>query len=502
MWNPFSNSPTNVGPAYQPGPNLNPMLRSTPDAPARESLPLAAPDIGTMIKPQIAERWYHSVSRNLHPEFLEAVLERAITGAISEQFRLFEEMEEKWIELRIPLFKHKLKACRRQGRIVPPDKPLNPDLAKRKCDFANAVWADIQDWPRTMFNAMDFVGKNISVHEIDWAVRPINGRQSVVINKMPWVNYRHLVYWPDSPQLQLIPNLLVYNRVDFPPKKFVIFEHLSKSGHAARGAILRPLAWAFLIVLFAQKDWAALAETFGADIAWAFYREQGGSRSAEDKSAMQKILAHLSRIAMRVACFPEGTKVEINRIGASAGGGPPQEAIIKYYSDLALKLILGSTLGTDAGTRGARSLGEVHVDESDEVIDWSCVLFCQAINDTAMRWLMEFNFAEPGDNPRYELPGADRSDQTALANILKVLASVGVQIPERWAHEEFDIPQPAGGEAVLKSEGAVGGEDGSDGRDGSNGKGNGDGQGAGTLSGSFRNPKPAPISHLPTPIFH
>ncbi|MGA2139106.1 MAG: DUF935 family protein [Verrucomicrobiia bacterium] len=393
------------------------------------------PSPGTIVKAQVAERWINQVSRGLTPEAVDDYLTAAISGDAVNQFALFEEMEEKWPELRLALLKHKIKAARRTPRIVPPDHPQNPALAREKADFANHVFAAMGHWHRTAFNLLDAVGKGISAAEIDWRIGPMRGREAVVIAEMPWVNYRHLSWWWDKPELQLFPDLR--NRalhLDVPDRKFVVFHHLSKSGHPARAAMLRPLAWLFLIYLYAVKDWSTLAETFGVDVAHAF--------CSKDATQEQRnvILLHLSRLAARAGVFDEGTAINLQR--ASGGSAFPQETIAKFCSEKALECLLGSTLATQAGEKGARSLGLVQQDETEEMIDWTCLLFAGTITATALRWLMDFNFAEPGDNPVMELPTANRRDITALANVINILVNLGVRVPEAWAHAQFDIPQP------------------------------------------------------------
>ncbi len=415
-------------------------LVDEPGRPGTEAAGTAAttpPAPGTIIKAQVAERWINQVSRGLTPETVDDYLTAAISGDAVNQFALFEEMEEKWPELRVALLKHKIKAARRTPRIVPPDHPQNPALARKKADFANHVFAAMGHWHRTAFNLLDAVGKGISAAEIDWRIGPMQGREAVVIAEMPWVNFRHLSWWWDKPELQLFPDLR--NRalhLDVPDRKFVVFHHLSKSGHPARAAMLRPLAWLFLIYLYAVKDWSTLAETFGVDVAHAFCNKDA---TQEQRNV---ILLHLSRLAARAGVFDEGTQINLQR--ASGGSAFPQETIAKFCSEKALECLLGSTLATQAGEKGARSLGLVQQDETEELIDWTCLLFAGTITGTALRWLMEFNFTEPGDNPVMELPTANRRDITALANVINILVNLGVRVPEAWAHAQFDIPQPPG----------------------------------------------------------
>jgi hypothetical protein len=130
----------------------------------------SSPQPGTIVKAQVAERWMNQVTRGLTPEAVDDFLTTAISGDTLNQFALFEEMEEKWPELRLALYKHKLKAARRNPRIVPPDHPQNPALAKEKADFANYVFAAMRNWHRTAFNLLDAVGKGISGAEIDWQI--------------------------------------------------------------------------------------------------------------------------------------------------------------------------------------------------------------------------------------------------------------------------------------------------------------------------------------------
>ena len=407
------------------------------DKPTTGKVAAVPPPPGTIVKAQVAERWMNQVTRGLTPEAIDDYLTSAISGDTLNQFALFEEIEEKWPELRLALYKHKLKAARRNPRIVPPDHPQNPALAKEKADFANYVFAAMRNWHRTAFNLLDAVGKGISGAEIDWQPGEVVGRRAaVVIAEMPWVNYRHWSWWWDKPELQLFPDLR--NRglhIDVPDRKFVIFHHLSKSGHPSRAAILRPLAWYFLIYLYTMKDWSTLAETFGVDIAHAFCNKDA---TQEQRNA---ILLHLSRLAARAGVFDEGTVVNLQR--AASGSSFPQEALVKYCSEKALECLLGATLGTQAGTHGARSLGLVQQDETEELVDWTSLLFAGTMTATALRWLMDFNFADPTDNPVMELPGASRRDVAALADVVNTLVNLGLRVPEAWAHAQFDIPQPS-----------------------------------------------------------
>ena len=419
-----------------------------PQPPEKKDGEQLAPSGVMVVKSQVAERWIQNLTADITPEFIAGVLNEAVVGTLYNQFQLFETMEEKCPELRIALHKHKMKSARRTPRIVPPDRPDNPDLAKRKADHAAIVMGRIREWHRWTYNALDAVGKGISGGELEYSIGQVAGKAAVLIDEIHYVNHQHWGYWPDSPELQLFPNLLNKSEhIAIPPRKFVVFHHLSKSGHPSRGGMLRPLAWYFLLYLYAMKDWSTIAESYGVDVAWAF------AKSDSNQEPRLKILGWLRRIAARAAVFDVGTDVHIERAGGS--GGNYQQTLVQYCVEKMTECILGSSLPTSAGQHGARSLGLVQQDETEELIDWSCLLFAGTMTSGPVRWIMDFNFAEPGDNPVLELPGANRRDLAALANVINILAQVGMRIPEAWAHAQFDIPNPkeitAGGEPVDDS---------------------------------------------------
>ena len=406
-----------------------------PNPPEKKNGEKLEPIGSVQIKSQVAERWITNLTSEITPELIDGWLKEAVLGTLYNQYQLFETIEEKCPEIRIALHKHKMKASRRTARIVPPDHPNNPDLAKRKADHAAIVMGRIREWHRWTYNAMDAVGKGISGGELEYSIGDIAGQRAVLIDEIHWVNHQHWGYWTDSPELQLFPNLLnkAYH-IPIPARKFVVFHHLSKSGHPARGGFLRPLAWYFLLYLYAMKDWSTIAESYGVDVAYAF--------AHKDATREQRlgVLGWLKRIAARAGVFDLGTEVHVER--ASGGGGNYQETLVKYCTEKMTECLLGSSLPTSAGQHGARSLGLVQQDETEELIDWSCLLFAGVMTGGPVRWIMDFNFAEPGDNPVLELPGANRRDLAALANVINILVSVGMRIPEAWAHAQFDIPEP------------------------------------------------------------
>lgn len=406
------------------------------------------PQPASIIVSQVAERWVNEVSADLQPETLGGYLRNAIAGDVYYLFQFFEEMEEKWPTLRTALVKHRLKVTLRAPRISPPLKVRNAALAKTKADFASLAFGEILNFPQSLFHLTDCLTKGISLAEIDWVIRDDVGQASslpqsgpaVLINELRWVNYRHLGYWYDSPELRLFPNLL--NRASpivIPERKFVCVEHLSKSGHPARASQLRPLSWYFLIYLYAIKDWATLAETYGIDVAWATMR-MGDSGTGATSEQVKKALMHLQRIAARAGIFEEGTQINLER--AAGSGAAPQEALVKYCNEKALETILGQTTTTLTPKSGTQGFFQTQSEEGDLVIDWTALLVSRAITDQPMRWMMDFNFAERGDNPVFELPGANRRDLQALANVLNVMARLGLPIPIKWSHTATEIPEP------------------------------------------------------------
>ncbi len=80
----------------------------------------------------------------------------------------------------------------------------------------------------------------------------------------------------------------------------------------------------------------------------------------------------------------------------NAGGGDFFEKLARYLDELMSEAVLGETLTTNSGERGARSLGEIHNEIRIAIAKAASDLVCATIRDTLVRWIVELNYPGAG----------------------------------------------------------------------------------------------------------
>lgn len=94
------------------------------------------------------------------------------------------------------------------------------------------------------------------------------------------------------------------------------------------------------------------------------------------------------------------------------------------------KAILGQTLTTEAGDKGARSLGEVHEDVKDDITD-SDQRLTEGTFNKLMEWVWDLNFS--GEPPKFSMwkeEGIEREQK--LANRDKTLSEAGAKFTKKY----------------------------------------------------------------------
>ncbi|QND45314.1 DUF935 family protein (plasmid) [Rhizobium lusitanum] len=90
--------------------------------------------------------------------------------------------------------------------------------------------------------------------------------------------------------------------------------------------------------------------------------------------------------------FPENVKVELLEAKTQ---GDQFATLSRYLDELMSEAVLGETLSTNSGERGARSLGEIHNEVRIAIAKADADLTCQTIKETAVQWYVDLNY--PGE---------------------------------------------------------------------------------------------------------
>lgn len=192
-------------------------------------------------------------------------------------------------------------------------------------------------------------------------------------------------------------------------------------------------------------DWAQYVEIFGMPIKTAYYETHDEAARIELQKAMEAAGSALNCV------LPKGSDIKIEPTAAS-GDGAIYDNLRKACNEEILIGILGQTLTTVQGDKGARSLGEVHM-QVQEDLHKADRRFVQRVLNTRFLPILEkrgfpvsggyFTFVEQGET----LTTADR------VNLAEQAARMGVPVPQSYVYEITGIPQPEDGEEVVEPAG-------------------------------------------------
>ena len=426
-----------------------------------------------IIRPDARERWAALDARGLTPERVQDILRAALGSTdLGAQWELFDLMEDTWYRLSKNLNERKRavvsmllggKLCVEAYEQTGSDEPSKLAVAKQELVQA-AMLASLPQatrnengWRGLLSDALDAVGKGISVQEILWNRATLNGKPAIVPRAYKWVHPVHYGYphaWmglqseggaPDAETLMLSPRAQGSDWVEFPPDKFLVCVCKSRTGHPATTAMLRALAPLWMAANFAQDWMLNLAQLFGIPMRWATY-------DPSNPKLLGQIVNMLENLGSAgYGAFPAGTTLELKE-AVKAATDNPQAWLINFADTACDILILGQTLTTSQGNKGSQALGTIHDGVRGEIILNDAVWLCEQLNEQWVPALMRLNFGSNDEDPWIEVELEEVKDAKAMAERDKVLISdLGLPVSKSWFYARHEIPEPAPDEELLKA---------------------------------------------------
>jgi phage gp29-like protein len=231
------------------------------------------------------------------------------------------------------------------------------------------------------------------------------------------------------------------------PGQFVQHMPRENGDIAAREGLSRVLIWCALFRNWTIADWLKLAE-----LSWKPWRIGTYSKGAgeHDRDDLLEVLQYLTTNG--IAVMREDQKLDIHYPSGGSGGGGTlkgnHQSLAEFMAAEMSKAVIGQTLTTDAGNRGARSLGEVHERVRQDIRDQDAIAVAATIRRDIVAPLVALNF---GDMPLPSVAFAteDTVDLKAFSEAITGLKAAGVRIPVRWVHDQTGIPEPSEDDKVL-----------------------------------------------------
>lgn len=234
---------------------------------------------------------------------------------------------------------------------------------------------------------------------------------------------------------------------EFPPGKFLVVRRRINGDVPVREGLSRLLCWLTSFRLWGRMDWLKFAE-----IGWKPWRTAEYKKDAEkeDKIAARTIMRQLN--ASGVAVHPETIKIALHWAKNSAGGGQggAHGQLAEHLGMEISKPVLGGTLTVESGSRGARSLGEVHNEVRKDIRDADCLAIASEVGRGLVDPYMRMNHGARAESGVFFFQTEDPVDLKAYAEALKLLTEAGLQrIPASHVRDQAGIPEAKPDEEVL-----------------------------------------------------
>lgn len=373
----------------------------------------------------LMQRTQEHPSSGITPNRAAQLLRDAEQGDLCAQADLAFDMEEKDTHLFSELSKRRLAIQSLSWSIAPPENATPEE--KREAEQLDELLRDAAWFEDGIFDAGDAILKGYSMQEIEWG----------------WLGAARVpvaLHWRDpaffcSPRNNLnVLNLRDGSADGMPLQPFGWVQHRAKSrtGYAGTLGLVRTLVWPFIFKNYSVRDFAEFLEIYGLPMRVGKYPSGATPR---EKSTLMQAVMDIGRRAGGI--IPMGMSLDFE--SAADGQSDPFQAMIEWAEKSMSKAILGGTLTTEAGEKGARSLGEVH-DEMRIMIRNSDVgQLERTLNRDLIYPMLALNSRtqiDPRRLPRVCFDTSTQEDLAAFADAIPKLA-VGMPVPVSWIQERI-----------------------------------------------------------------
>ena len=350
------------------------------------------------------------------PERLAVLLRQAEQpGGADRYLELAEEMEERDLHYLGVLQTRKRQVAQIGVTIEPAD-----DTAEATAD-AELVQAFFErdEFEDELFDILDSVGKGFSVTEIIWEMSESQWMPERLEWRLPqWFDFdqeggRYLVRRPDQGG----------EWMELEPWKYVTHETRAKSGLPIRGGLARIAAWAWLFKNLTLKDWMRFCEAYGMPMRLGKYHE---TASPEDKEVLWQAVANIAADA--AAIIPESMLIEFIEDRSVQGRSEIYRDLVTYIDNQISIAVLGQTLTTEAGDRGARSLGEVHDKVRMDIERSDGRQLAATLKRDLVIPMITLNHGHRDEYPKVVIEREQTLDMTALSDALPKLVPLGLPV--------------------------------------------------------------------------
>lgn len=278
-------------------------------------------------------------------------------------------------------------------------------------------------------------------------VYPIHARRLSWSNERDWRLYVYDATTGDT-RFARFPGVPCNDSAEFPRGKLLVHTPRIFGTYPTREGLGRALVWYSAFKRWTVRDWIAFAEWAGRGLRVGKYAtgrdpKNDGRANDEDVEALEEALQAMSSTVATV--IPDVTDLEV----IEASDNQVHQELVKLCNGEMSKAILGGTLVSDPGDRGARSLGEVHLRAMTQLLAADAECIADTLRRDLFAPLVRLNLGDRAPVPIISFNVAPPDDAKARAERLKLYMDHGLTIPARWVRDLEGAPDPVEGEETI-----------------------------------------------------
>lgn len=400
------------------------------------------------------QRWGSSLT----PLALTAAIKSADLGTMFPLADLLDEVRETDPHVQATLAKREWVVAGAEWEVRPSrayEAGQEPDVAKEARELCGSVLRSLPALPDRFADLMGAVYYGRAVVEVVWE------RQGgyLIPSRLYPVHPRMIQYdagwnlrlWSNMPPFPFgaYPGIAVQDAV---PGRFIVHTPRIRGGFYTREGLGRTLAWWAMFKRWVVRDAMGLAEMAGRLARLAQFQSgrkdaPGAQSSRTPDEDVQYIVELLNNWNASVGLvYPDDIDVKLL---PPVTGNTIHQPLVELFNAEMSKAVLGGTLTMESGSRGARSLGEVHSDEARMIARYDANSLAETLRSALLAPLVKYNFGPHVPVPELRFVVDPQESQDALADRVVKLVKAGLSVGEGWVRNQFGIPDPVAGEALM-----------------------------------------------------
>jgi phage gp29-like protein len=415
------------------------------------------------------DRIQRRIGNNLTPQVVTPILSQAELGYLWCQADLLDEIRDTDLHLQGVLYKREQRIAGAEWTLEAPEGSGDEGAAIAKfCTEALKGIEARHDLERSFCDALaDLQGavyQGRAVEEVTWRQ---DGRWWLP-DTLSFVHPRRLAYaldwrlhlWDSSGTgaSALEPSSVggpfgVFPGIPldrFPPGKFLVHRPRIKGMYPTREGLGRVLVWYALFKRWSLRDWLAFLAWAGRGFRIGKYNAGADPNvpraTPEDVTALEIALEAFSSATQVV--IPDTTDIDIKAVAGQLGEA--HDRLATFCDAQMSKAVEGGTLGTDAGDKGARSLGDVHQDEGLMIARGDARSIGATVRRDLVRPMVQMNFGPRAPVPSMLIAVDPKEDLKELAERGKTYVSSGGTLGQRSWRAKLNLPAPEADEEVIR----------------------------------------------------